>query len=59
MEIFLHQRAAETGFLKVDPREESRGPSVLSTWARELSVWLEGGEEALDPEKTLAEVRRG
>ena len=55
MEIFLHRRAAETEFMKVDPgkKVEDFGVECLGGGA---FVWLEDGEEALELEKTLAEA---
>ena len=55
MEIYLHQRAAETGFLKVDPRKRV-GDFGVECLGEGALVWLEDGKEALDPEKTLAEA---
>ena len=45
MEICLHQRAAETGFIKVDPVKKVRdfGIECLSDG---VFVWLEDGKEA-------------
>ena len=55
MEIFLHQRATETAFIKVDPstKVEAFGLECIGDGA---SVWLEGGKEMLDPQKTLEEA---
>ena len=55
MEIFLHHRAAQTGFVQVDPDQRVRdfGIECLGEVA---FVWLEDDKEPLDPEKTLAEV---
>ena len=55
MEIFLHQRATQTGFVQVDPGQKVQdfGIECLGEGA---SVWLENEKEPLDPEKTLAEV---
>ena len=58
MEIFLHQRAAETGFLKVDPGKRI-GDFGIECLGEGALVWLEDGKEALDPEKTLAEAGVG
>ena len=55
MEIFLHQRATETGFIKVDPDKTVRDFAIESLGEGAL-VWLEDGKEALDPEKTLTEI---
>ena len=55
MEIFLHQRAIETGFIKVDPDQKVRDLAIDCLGEGAL-VWVEDGKEALDPEKTLAEV---
>ena len=55
MEIFLHQRATETRFTKVDPGKKVRDFAIECLDEGAL-VWLEDGKEALDPEKTLAEV---
>lgn len=55
MEIFLHQRAAQTGFVQVDPDQRVRdfGIECLGVGA---FVWLEDDKEPLDPENKLAEV---
>ena len=55
MEIFLHQRATETGFIKVDPGKKvgDFGAECLGAGA---FVWLEDSKEALEPDKTLAEA---
>ena len=55
MEIFLHQRATETGFIEVDPAKKVKdfGVERLGDGA---FVWLEDGKEPLDPEKTLGEA---
>ena len=55
MEIFLHQRATQTGFVQVDSGQKVHdfGIECLGEGA---SVWLEDHKEPLDPEKTLAEV---
>ena len=55
MEIFLHQRATETGFIKVDPDKRVR-EFAIECLGEEALVWLEDGKEALDPDKMLAEV---
>ena len=55
MEIFLHQRATETGFIKVDPEKKVRD-FALECVGKGAFVWLEDGKEALDPDKTLAEI---
>ena len=55
MEIFLHQRATDTGFVNVDPEQKVRD-FAIECLGDGASVWLEDGKEALDPEKTLAEV---
>ena len=55
MEIFLHQRATETGFIKVDPDKKVRDFAKECLGEGAL-VWLEDGKEPLDPEKTLAEI---
>ena len=55
MELFLHQRATEIGFIQVDPSTKV-GAFGLECLGDEASVWLEDGKEALDPEKTLAEA---
>ena len=55
MEIFLHQRATETEFVKVDPSSKVRDFGIECVGDGAL-VWLEGGKEALQPEKTLAEA---
>ena len=55
MEIFLHQRATETGFIKVDPDKSVRDFAKECLGEGAL-VWLEDGKEPLDPEKTLAEI---
>ena len=55
MEIFLHQRAVETEFVKVDPSKKI-GDFGIECGGDGALVWLEDGKEALDPEKTLAEA---
>ena len=55
MEIFLHQRATETGFIKVDPDKTVRDFAIECLGEGAL-VWLEDGKEPLDLEKTLAEI---
>ena len=55
MEIFLHQRATETGFVKVDPDMKVRDFAKECLGEGAL-VWLEDGKEPLDPEKTLMEI---
>ena len=55
MEIFLHQRATETRFIKVDPDRTVRHFAIACLGEGAL-VWLEDGKEALDPEKTLTEI---
>ena len=55
MEIFLHQRAIETGFVKVDP-DMKVGDFAKECLDEEALVWLEDGKEPLDPEKTLTEA---
>lgn len=55
MEIFLHQRAIQTKFIKVDPDQKVRNLAI-ECLGEEALVWVEDGKEALDPEKTLAEV---
>jgi len=55
MEIFLHQRATDTGFINVDPEKKVRDLGIECVGAEAL-VWLEDGKEPLDPDKTLAEV---
>ena len=55
MEIFIHQRATETGLIKVDPDKRVQEIAVECLGEGAL-VWLEDGKEPLDPEKTLAEV---
>ena len=55
MEIFLHQRAIETGFIKVDP-DKKVGDLAIECLGEGALVWVEDGKEALDPEKTLVEV---
>lgn len=55
MELFLHQRAIETGFIKVDP-DKKVGDLAIECLGEGAFVWVEDGKEALDPEKTLVEV---
>ena len=55
MEIFLHQRATETGFIKVDP-DKTVGDFAKEYLGEGAMVWLEDGKEALDPVKTLIEI---
>ena len=55
MEIFLHQRAAETAFINVDPGKKVRDFGIECVGDGAF-VWLEDGQEALDPETTLAEA---
>lgn len=55
MEIFIHHRSTETEFIKVDPDRKVRDFGVECQGAGAL-VWLEGGKEALEPDKTLAEA---
>ena len=55
MDIFLHQRATETGFVKADPDKKVRDFGI-ECGGDGAFVWLEDGKEALDPEKTLAEA---
>lgn len=55
MEIFLHQRATETVFIKADP-DKTVGDFAKECLDEGALVWLEDGKEPLDPEKTLAEV---
>ena len=55
MEIFLHQRATEAVFIKVDPDMTVRDFAKECLCEGAL-VWLEDGKEPLDPEKTLTEV---
>ena len=54
MEIFLHQRAIETGFIKVDP-DKTVQEIAIECLGEGALIWLEDGKEPLDPEKTLAE----
>ena len=55
MEVFLHQRATETGLIEVDPGTKigELGKECVGDGAL---VWLEDGKEPLDLEKTLAEA---
>ena len=55
MEIFLHRRATETVFIKVDPEKKARDFGIECV-GDVAFVWLEDGKVALDPEKTLAEA---
>ena len=55
MEIFLHQRATETAFIKVDPSTKV-GALGIECQGDGASVWLEDGTEMLDPLKTLVEA---
>ena len=55
MEIFLHQRAKETEFIKVDP-DRKVSDLAIECVPDGAFVWLEDGKEVLDPDKTLAEV---
>ena len=55
MEIFLHQRATETGFIEVEP-DKKVGDFAEECLGEGALVWLEDGKKPLDPEKTLAEV---
>ena len=55
MEIFLHQRATQTGFIPVDPDQKVHDLAI-ECLGDEALVWLEDGKEPLDPDKTLAEV---
>ena len=55
MEIFLHQRAAQTGFVQVDPDQKVHDLAI-ECLGDDAFVWLEDGKEPLDPDKTLAEV---
>ena len=55
MEVFLHQRAIDTGFIKVDP-DQKVGDLAIECLGEGALVWVEDGEEPLDPDKTLAEV---
>ena len=45
MEIFLHQRATETGFIKVDPGKKVRD-FAIECLSEGALVWLEDGKEA-------------
>ena len=55
MEVFLHQRAIETGFIKVDP-DKKVGDLATECLGEGALVWIEDGKDALDLEKTLAEA---
>ena len=55
MEIFLHQRATETEFIKVDPSKKVRDFGIECVGDGAL-VWIEGVKEALKPDRTLAEA---
>ena len=55
MDIFLHHRATETGFVKVEPDMKVRDFAKECLGERAL-VWLEDGKDPLDPEKMLREV---
>ena len=46
MELFLHQRATETGFIKVDPDKTVQEIAVECLGEGGL-VWLEDGNEPL------------
>ena len=55
MEIFLHQRATETEFARVDPGKKVEDFGIECVGDGAL-VWLEGGKDPLDPGKTLKEA---
>ncbi len=55
MEVFLHQRATETSFIKVEPEMKVRD-FAIECLGEGASIWIEDSKEVLDPEKTLAEV---
>ena len=55
MEIFLHKRTTKTEFIEVDPCKKVRD-FASECVGDGAFVWLEGGKDALDPEKTLAEA---
>ena len=52
MEIFLHQRATVTGFVKVDP-EMKVGDFAKECLGEGALVWLEDGKEPLDPDRDV------
>ncbi len=55
MEIFLHQQAVETGLVEVDPGK-TVGDLAKECLGEGAVIWVEDVQEALDPEKTLAEA---
>ena len=55
MEVFLHRRAIETEFIDINLEDTVRDFSNDCIGEGAI-VWLEEAEEALDPDKTLAEI---